>query len=57
MQKKRVRTGIIGSGFAASFHYEALHRVYRVEIERLGCLFDDPRKKGGLRSEEGDSSL
>ncbi len=36
MQKKRVRAGIIGSGFAASFHYEALHRVYGVEIDVSG---------------------
>jgi len=35
MVKKIIRTGIVGSGFAARFHYNALQRVFstRVEIE------------------------
>ena len=36
MHKKRVRAGIVGSGFAASFHYEALHKVYGAEIDIAG---------------------
>jgi predicted dehydrogenase len=36
MNKKKVRTGIVGSGFSATFHYEALSRVYGVEVEIVG---------------------
>jgi len=36
MKKKTVRAGIIGSGFAAQFHIEALRRVTTVQIEVIG---------------------
>lgn len=36
MKKKKLRAGIIGSRFAASFHAEALKRVYGVEAELVG---------------------
>ena len=36
MKKNRLKTGIIGSGFAASFHYEAVKRVYGTEVEIAG---------------------
>lgn len=36
MAKPTVRSVIIGSGFAASFHYEAVRRVYGVDAEVLG---------------------
>jgi predicted dehydrogenase len=36
MNKKVIRTGIIGSGFAAAFHFEALKRVYSVKVEVVG---------------------
>lgn len=36
MNKKKLRTGIVGSGFSASFHVEALRRVYGVEVEIAG---------------------
>ncbi|MGN6616037.1 MAG: Gfo/Idh/MocA family protein [Ilyomonas sp.] len=37
MEKKILRAGIIGSGFAAKFHYEALERVYGVKVEIEGA--------------------
>ena len=36
MQKKTIRAGIVGSGFSASFHYEALLKVYGVNVEVVG---------------------
>jgi predicted dehydrogenase len=36
MPGKIIRCGIVGSGFAAKFHYEALRRLYSVKIEIAG---------------------
>lgn len=34
--KKTIKAGIIGSGFAASFHYAALQRVFSAAVEVVG---------------------
>jgi predicted dehydrogenase len=36
MPEEIIRCGIVGSGFAAKFHYEALRRLYSVKIEIAG---------------------
>lgn len=36
MEKKVLRAGIIGSGFAARFHYDALQRVFSTKVEIAG---------------------
>jgi len=36
MQKKTVRTGIVGAGFSATFHFEALRKVYGTNVEVIG---------------------
>lgn len=36
MQKKTVRSGIIGSGFSASFHFEAIRKVYGTNVDVVG---------------------
>ena len=36
MNKKTVRTGIVGAGFSARFHYEAISRVYGVNVDVQG---------------------
>ena len=36
MEKKTIRTGIVGSGFSASFHFDALRKVYGVNVEIVG---------------------
>ncbi len=36
MKKQKLHAGIVGSGFSASFHVEALRRVYGVEVELSG---------------------
>lgn len=37
MKKTVLRAGIIGSGFAAKFHYEALQRVFSTEVDIIGA--------------------
>jgi predicted dehydrogenase len=46
MERKEVviRAGIIGSGFAASFHYEALKRVYSTKIKIVGAYSVNPSR-------------
>jgi len=36
MQKKTVRTGIVGAGFSATFHFEALRKVYGTDVDIIG---------------------
>lgn len=36
MSKAKVRAGIVGAGFSASFHYEAARRVYGADVEVVG---------------------
>lgn len=38
MKKKVLRAGIIGSGFAAKFHYDALQRVSNTQVEVVGAF-------------------
>jgi predicted dehydrogenase len=44
MQNKTVKTGIIGSGFAARFHYEALKRVFSATIQVEGVYSKSPEE-------------
>ena len=41
MGKKTLRTGIVGAGFAARFHFENLKRVYGVDVEVVGTYAID----------------
>ena len=41
MNKKTVRTGIVGAGFSASFHFEALRKVYGTNVEVIGVHAKD----------------
>jgi len=45
MIKKTIRTGIVGTGFSATFHYEALCRVYGTNVEVVGVHSID--REGG----------
>ena len=36
MQKKTVRAGIVGAGFAARFHYDAMRKVYGAHVDIKG---------------------
>ncbi len=44
MTKKKFHAGIVGSGFAARFHYEALRRVFSTEVEIAGAYSTSPEK-------------
>lgn len=44
MEKKILRAGIVGSGFAAKFHYEALQRVYNTGVLIAG-VYSPTREK------------
>jgi len=41
MQKKTVRTGIVGAGFAATFHFECLKKVHGTNVEVEGVFATD----------------
>ena len=53
MQKKKVKTGIVGSGFSASFHYEALQKVYGTEIEMAGVYSMTQAKREAFARKRG----
>lgn len=36
MERKVVKAGIAGSGFAARFHYDALQRVFSTKVDVIG---------------------
>jgi len=36
MKKKHIRTGIVGSGFSATFHFEAIAKIYGTDVEVVG---------------------
>jgi predicted dehydrogenase len=48
--KKTVRTGIVGSGFSATFHFEAIRKVYGTNVEVVGVHSLDA--EGGARYAE-----
>jgi predicted dehydrogenase len=39
--KKTIRTGIVGCGFSATFHFDALQRVYGASVEVVGVYSKD----------------
>jgi len=44
MTNKIIRTGIIGSGFAARFHFDALRRVFSTSIQVVGAYSKSPEE-------------
>ena len=47
-QGPQLKAGIVGSGFAASFHFEALQRVYGVEVEICGVYSPTARNRNAF---------
>jgi predicted dehydrogenase len=45
MHKKTVRAGIVGAGFAARFHFEALQKIYGTQVEVKGVYSPQPDGK------------
>ena len=53
MQKKTLTAGIIGSGYAADFHFEALRRIYSVNLETAGVYSPNPEHCRKFAAERG----
>ncbi|MFP4057544.1 MAG: Gfo/Idh/MocA family protein [Candidatus Brocadiia bacterium] len=53
MEKKTVRTGIVGAGFAATFHYNALRQVYGTDVEVVGVFAIDREQARAYARERG----
>ncbi|WP_242919738.1 Gfo/Idh/MocA family protein [Pontibacter liquoris] len=51
MEKKTVRAGIVGSGFAAKFHYEALQRVFSARVDIAGAYSPSPENLQAFTAE------
>jgi predicted dehydrogenase len=63
MQKKTVRSGLVGAGFSATFHFEAIRKVYGTEIDVVGVYAKDQAmarafaEKRGIRAFESLEQL
>ncbi|MCF8379788.1 MAG: Gfo/Idh/MocA family oxidoreductase [Bacteroidales bacterium] len=53
MEQEVIKAGIIGSGFAARFHYEALRRVFSTKIEIIGAYSKSPEELIDFTKERG----
>jgi len=53
MDKKTVRTGIVGAGFAATFHYEALKKVHGTNVEVSGVFGIDTEQTQSYAKQRG----
>ena len=53
MKKKTVRAGIVGAGFSATFHYEALSRVYGTSVEVMGVYALDQEQASQFAADRG----
>lgn len=49
--KKIIKAGIVGSGFAAKFHFEALQRVFSCEVEIVGVFSKTPSNSQSFADE------
>ena len=41
MQKKKVRSGLVGAGFSATFHYEAITKIHGTDVDVVGVYAKD----------------
>ena len=53
MAKKTVRAGIVGAGFAATFHFESLEKVYGVNVEVKGVYAIDAEQAADYAKARG----
>jgi predicted dehydrogenase len=51
MNKKVLRAGMVGSGFAAKFHFDAVQRVYNTTVEVVG-VYSNTKTKAELFAEQ-----
>ncbi len=53
MEKKTVRAGIIGAGFAATFHFECLKKVHGTNVEVEGVFATDTEQAASFAGKRG----
>lgn len=53
MEKKTVRAGIIGAGFAATFHFECLKKIHGTNVEVKGVFTRDIKHAKSYASKRG----
>jgi predicted dehydrogenase len=53
MKKKTIRTGIIGAGFAATFHFECLKKVHDTNVEVEGVFSIDTEQAKSYADKRG----
>ena len=53
VKKKTIRTGIVGAGFAATFHFESLKKVHSTNIEVEGVFAIDTAQAVSYARERG----
>jgi predicted dehydrogenase len=57
MAKKTVRCGIIGAGFAAGFHLEAVKKVYSVNVDVVGVFSRTEKNRRAFAKKHGISAF
>ena len=53
MNREQIKAGIIGSGFAASFHFEAIKKVYSVDVKMAGVYSRTEQNREKFAEERG----
>jgi len=53
MERKTVRSGLVGAGFAANFHYESIQRVHGADVEVVGVFDSDADRAAAFAKERG----
>jgi predicted dehydrogenase len=53
MEKKTVRAGIVGAGFSATFHYEAIRKVHGVNVDVAGVYALDQAQAAAYAQQRG----
>ncbi|MHC4144171.1 MAG: Gfo/Idh/MocA family protein [Planctomycetota bacterium] len=56
MKKKTIRTGIVGAGFAATFHFECLKKVHGTDVEVAGIFATDTEQAEAYAKKRGIST-
>jgi predicted dehydrogenase len=52
-QKKTIRSGIVGSGFSATFHFDALQKVHGTNVEVIGVYSKDISQAAAYAEKRG----
>ena len=53
MEKKTIRTGIVGAGFAATFHFNCLKQVHGTNVDIVGVFAIDAEQAASYAKERG----